>query len=422
MKTSPFLTVLLLSTVIASAQNPKYIESYNHAKEAYQKKDFEAYYTHLKEANQYHPYQQVIQYRLGIASALTNRPDEAISFLKKAILTDAAFKLKDNEDLASLRDKKEFKDLLALQEKMMTPAIHSDTAFVIKDRTLHTEGIEYDAIQNTFYLGSIHQRKVVKVNAKGETADFCPSGFDGMTSVFGLKVDSKKKILWVCSSPMPEMINYDSTLRSAVFKFDLTSGKVLGKYLLEEGKQEGTFGDLILNKKGEVIVSDSRTNTFYKVNEQANQLESFYTSSEFWNIQGMAFSTDEKYLFVSDYIKGLFRVNLSTKEITPILNQTESSIKGTDGLYFYQNSLITIQNGVNPFRVSRYLLTKDFSALTQFETIDFGHPAFGEPTLGVVANQSLYYIANSQWGGYENGKQKPADQLRDIVILKAKLK
>ncbi|HEY5825294.1 MAG TPA: hypothetical protein VIT44_13060 [Cyclobacteriaceae bacterium] len=416
------LSLLLLSgTLTVSAQDPQFYNYYTLAKEAYQKKDYEANYTNLKEANRLHPYHQIIQYRLGIAAALTNRPEEAIGYLKKAILADASLKLKDNDDLTVIKNRKDFQDLLVLQEKLSSPVIQSDTAFVLKDRTLHTEGIEYNRGNKTFYLGSIHKRKVVQVNEKGEVSDFCSSAFEGMTSVFGLKVDAKKNVLWVCSSPMPEMEDYDSTLRSAVFKFDLKTGKLLKKYFLENGKPEGTFGDLILTQKGEVIVSDSRTNTIYKVNEAANQLESIFSSKEFWNIQGMAFSPDEKYLFVSDYIKGLFIVNMATKEIKQLENLTESSLKGVDGLYFYKNSLITIQNGITPFRVTRYTLNKEFTALTRFEIIDRAHPAFGEPTLGVLVGQSLYYIANSQWGGYEEGKQKSPDLLQDIVILKAKI-
>lgn len=416
------LFVFVTQCIILFAQDPQYYNYYTKAKEAYDKKDFEGYYTNLKEAYRLHPYQQVIQYRLGIASALTNRNEEAINYLKKAILTDASLKLKDNEDLASLKSKKEFLDLLTLQEKLTKPIQHSDTAFVLKDRTLHTEGIEYNPVQKVFYLGSIHKRKVITVNAKGEAKDFCSSGFEGMTSVFGLKADIEKNILWVCSSPMQEMEHYDSTLLSAVFKLDLKSGKLLKKYTVGQEMKGSVFGDLILTQSGDVIVSDSQKNTLYVVNEESGKLEVFFTSPEFWNIQGMASTLDEKYLFISDYIKGIFRLNTETKELILMENKTESSVKGIDGLYFYGNSLLTVQNGVTPFRASRYYLNKEQNSLVKQEIIDQAHPSFGEPTLGVIVNGSFFYIANSQWGGYENGTQKPASQLKDIVILQSRLR
>ena len=144
-----------------------------------------------------------------MAAALTGHKAEAIENLKKAILIDASFKLEGLADFNSIKDTPEFRSLLELQREWQRPVIHSDTAFVLHDRSLHTEGIDYDAASNTFYLGSIHKRKIVKVTASGKATDFCPEGFEGMTSIFGIKVDGKKNVLWACSSPMQEMKNYD---------------------------------------------------------------------------------------------------------------------------------------------------------------------------------------------------------------------
>ena len=127
-------------------------------------------------------------------------------------------------------------------------------------------------------------------------------------------------------------------------------------------------------------------------------------------------------MFVSDYVKGIFRLTLRTREFVPISCSLDASLKGIDGLLYYENSLIAIQNGVNPSRIVRYFLNSSQNQIIRYEVIDRKHPAFGEPTMGVVAGDVLYYIANSQWGGYtENHQIKPNDQLQDIVILKSKL-
>jgi len=413
-------SLLVVFTLTAFTQDVQHY--YTLAKEAYQQKDFQSYYSNLREANRLHPYHQVILYRLGVAAALTQHPEEAITWLRKALLIDASFQLEGNPDLAAITSTKGFNDLVLLQKEISKPVIHSDTAFVLKDRTLHAEGIEYDVARKTFYIGSIHQRKVIKINSRGEISDFCAPAQEGMTSVFGLKADPERNALWVCSSPMQEMTGYDSTYHSAVFKFNLTTKKLLNTFQTGPSQPDGVFGDLILNKKGEVFISDSKNNIIYKVNEQSKELDTFYTSTEFWNIQGMAFSADNTYLFISDYIKGIFRLKLSNKELIQIANITDTSLKGVDGLYFYKKNLITIQNGVTPARVTTYLLNKEMNEAVYHEIIDRAHPAFNEPTLGVLVKDFFYYIANSQWSGYKNGKQKPADQLQDIVILKAKLK
>jgi len=106
---------------------------------------------------------------------------------------------------------------------------------------------------------------------------------------------------------------YDSTSRSAVFKFELSSGKLIHKYEMPLIAKTNVLGDLIMNKSGQVFISDSQGNGIYTVNEKTNKLEPFYSSPDILNMQGLTFSTDEKYLFIADYVKGIYRLELKTK-------------------------------------------------------------------------------------------------------------
>jgi hypothetical protein len=419
-KIIPSLLILLSGQVFC--QDNDYRSYYAKAVEAYKSKSYPKFYSLIKEANEMHPWHQGVLYQLGMAAALTGHAAEAIESLKKAVLIDNSFRIEGLADFNSIKNTPEFKQLLALQKEWAVPIIHSDTAFTLTDRSLHCEGLELDPETKTFYVGSIHERKIVKVNG-GVATNFCPPAFDGMTSVFGLKIDPKKKLLWACSSPLQEMENFDSTTRSAVFKFDQTTGKLIEKIERPSWARDGVFGDLILNKMGEVFISDGQTNTIFKVNEKTHQLEPWFTSQDFWNIQGMAFNENEKYLFISDYVKGLFRLEIKTKTLTMLACSIEVSLKGIDGLSYYDNSLIAVQNGVNPMRVTRYYLNSSQDQIPKFEILDRKHPAFNEPTLGTIQDDIFYYIANSQWGGYDQQHRiKPANQLQDIVILKVDLK
>ncbi|MEQ8425102.1 MAG: hypothetical protein RIA63_10355, partial [Cyclobacteriaceae bacterium] len=184
---------------------------------------------------------------------------------------------------------------------------------------------------------------------------------------------------------------------------------------------KSVFGDLILNKQGEVFVSDGVSNTILKVNETTGQLDSFFKSEEFWNIQGITFSDDEKYLFISDYIKGPFRLEIATKKLIMLELETPQSLKGVDGMLFYKNSLIAIQNGVSPLRVSRYYLNQEQNKIIDCKIIDRAHPAFGEPTIGSLNGSTFYFVANSLWGAYDKEFNLKTDLIRDVVILKASL-
>lgn len=415
------LFLWLSLTFSGMGQTPTYQTHLEKAREYYDKKEFKKFYESLVEAHRLHPFHQGILYQLGVAEALTGRPDESVGHLTKAIYINADYDLEIPE-LESLEDRDDYVKLLALQEKLKAPVIKSDTAFIIKDRALHIESITCNPKTRDFYLGSIHKRKIIKVNKNGEVIDFTKSGEYGLASVFGMKVDAKRKLLWACSSPMPEMENYDSSAKSGIYKFDLITGKLLDVFRPPARSNEYVFGDLVLTSQGEVYVSDSKNNIIFKVNSKSKKLENFFESSEFWNLQGLAFSPDDHLLFIADYIKGLYQLNMQTKVLLKLTTEPKESLKGIDGLTFYNNDLIAIQNGVNPLRVSRYYLGYKQERIINIQVLDRKHPAFNEPTIGTLVGDQFYYIANSQWGGYNDDHTiKTDDQLQDIIILKRKL-
>ena len=416
------LTLLLLFITLAAPAQEKDLNFYlAEARKFSSAKDYVQAYAMMAEAHKLHPYHQGILYQLGILGALTNRPEESVANLRKAIYINAGYKLADQPDLGVLKDRADFHELLRLQQQLQTPIVHSDTAFVLRDRSLHIESVTLDPASGSFYLGSVHKRKIVSVDKSGQTKDFTTSGQDGLTAVLGVRVAPKGKSLWACSSPMQEMQEYDSTAKSVVSQYELKTGHLLRQYHPTE-KSGHVFGDLILNSKGEVFVSDSKNNVIFKINEKAGTMNVFFSSEEFWNLQGLAFSPDDRYLFISDYIKGPFRLDTQTKELIKIKSNIDASLKGIDGLSYYQGSLIALQNGTFPLRATRYTLNDTFDTITGSNIIDQAHPAMNEPTIGTVDKNVFYYVATSQWGGYDDKHHiKDSAQLQDIVILKYKL-
>ncbi len=417
-----FTLIFLFITLAASAQDKDLNYYVSSSRKFAEVKDYEHAYIMMAEAHKLHPYHQGILYQLGILGALTNRPEESVQYLRKAIHINAGYKLADQPDLAVLQDRPDFRELLDLQKKLLTPVIHSDTALVLRDRTLHIESVALDAATGTYYLGSIRQRKIVMVDKNGNVKDFTVPGQHRLAAVFGVRIDPNTRTLWVCSSPIEEMQGYDSLAMSTVSQFDLKSGALLRQYTPAE-KSGHVFGDLILNSKGEVFVTDSKNNIIYKANDKTASLDVFFSSDEFWNVQGISFSYQERYLFISDYIKGPYRLNVETKELIKIKSNVETSLKGIDGLTYFKGSLIALQNGTSPFRATRFTLNAFMDTIIGSTPIDQAHPAMNEPTLGTVVKNVFYYVANSQWGGYDEKHQiKDASQLQDIVVLKSELK
>ena len=129
---------------------------------------------------------------------------------------------------------------------------------------------------------------------------------------------------------------------------------------------------------------------------------------------------DQKHLFLADYAKGLFVIDVATRQVKSVA--ADFTLLGIDGLYSYKGTLLAVQNGVNPQRLVRYFINKTLDRVDHFEVLEANNPIFDEITLGVLVKNDFYFIANSQWGAIDkNGKLAPNDKLTDPTILKLRL-
>ncbi|MBN2135175.1 MAG: hypothetical protein JW737_05555, partial [Acidobacteria bacterium] len=143
-------------------------------------------------------------------------------------------------------------------------------------------------------------------------------------------------------------------------------------------------------------------------------------ADEFIIPNGIAIDDIEKNIFLAATGIGIYRINLQTKEYKLISNPSEITATGIDGMYFYKDSLICIQNSLN--RVVRIHLNKTGETAIKLEIIEKENPNFILPTTGTIVDDCFYFIANSQiYSMGQDRKLLPVEQLKDIIILKAKL-
>ena len=326
-------------------------------------------------------------------------------------------------DLASIRDTPEFKSVLKRFEASTTPIIRSSTAFTIGEKGLITEGLAFDPVDETFFISSVHKRKILAVNKNGEAKPFA-SEQDGLFSALGMAVDAKRRRLWVTSTAFPQMINFKKEEQgvSAVFKFDLRTRKLLKKYLLSNATKKHALGDLIIQSNGDVFTTDSQSAAVYVIRANTDEIEMFLEDPGFGSPQGLAFSGDERHLFIADYSTGLFDIDVRTKKVIHLAPLAGATLLGIDGLYFHKGNLIAVQNGVTPQRIVRIWLSKDMTRAERLAVLEANNPVFLEPTLGVLVKSTFYFIANSQWPLVdENAKLAADEKLLDPVVLKIDL-
>jgi len=320
--------------------------------------------------------------------------------------------------------------LLLLSLCLLAPAQErSRVAFRIEERELIPEGIAYDPRARTFYVGSTFKRKIVSVDGKGVARDFTGEAQDGLLGALGMKVDAKRRLLWVISSnaggTMPgKGLGRDCLGCSAVFKYDLRTGRLVKKYALSNKPNVHFLNDLTINSGGDAFITDTVTGDIYLVSRSRDELELFTNLGEKAFPNGIDLSGDERHLFVAAG-GGIRAVNLRDRTSRTLKMPDGVSPVVIDGLYFYKGSLIAIQPFAGQRKVVRYHLDEEANSVSKVEVIESEHPLFNQPTTGVIAGKDFYYIANSQLqlfrgihkpdGAYDKGR------LLDVVVLRERL-
>jgi Tetratricopeptide repeat/Major royal jelly protein len=419
--------VALLVSAGAGANDdpPKTARYYRQqATAAYRAKDYPAAIENFKKAAEIIPDHPSLLYNLACMYALAGRPDDALMSLGRVAGMGLVMPAERDDDLDSIRDTPQFRHILKQFEASKAPVVRSSTAFTIHEKGLITEGLAYDPVNETFFVSSVHRRKILSISKSGEAKTFA-SESDGLFSVLGMSVDAKRRYLWVTSTAFPEMVNFkkeeDGT--AAVFKFDLRTNKLLKKYVLPNDAKKHALGDLTIQSNGDVFATDSLSPAVYVIRAAKDEIELFLEHPAFGSPQGLTFSGDEHHLFMADYATGLFDIDVKATRVAHFAPLAGATLLGIDGLYFHKGSLIGVQNGVTPQRVVRVALSKDLGRVDGLQVLEANNPVFLEPTLGVLVKGTFYFIANSQWSLVDaNAKLAAADKLREPVVLKMDLK
>ena len=410
-----------VSAQIAPPKDSKFYE--RQAIKAYQAKDLPAFLENMKQADSLNPNHPRIAYNLASAYALNGDANSAIRNLNNLNSMKLYFPIEKDDSFTAIKSNADFQDLLRRNEANAKPIGHAQTAFTVQEKGLVAESVAYDPATRIFYLASVAQRKILRVNEHGKATIFADRSA-GLWSVFGMKADAKHGVLWVTSTAHKQMpdLRSDENGMTGIFKFDLLSGKLIKKYLIPNQPKPHWLGDLSVAPNGDVYATDSISPTIYVIRKRKDEIEPFLEDSAFVSPQGLDFTPDGKFLFMADYSKGIFKITIATKQVTKLSPAEHSTMLGIDGLYYLQNSLIGTQNGVKPQRLVRMFLSKDLATVEKFEVLEANNPLFDDITLGVLVGKQFYFIANSQWETLgDGGKFAAPEKLKDVSVLKIKL-
>jgi hypothetical protein len=418
-----FITVQLLAQ---ETRNQLFNKFYQESKIAYQNHDYFSMVKILEKADSLVENHPTILYNLAIAYSRSKDSLNACQILQRLILQNNSFQFEQDSDFLDLIHTNCFQEVKELQLTINQIIANSKKLeFSLPYPDFHPEGITYDPKSKNFWTGSIRRRMVGVWDKKLGYYNYVDET-QGLYSVMGVKFSMNGDFLWVSSSALPEMRGFRKDLegRSVVISYNRNTLQ-FNRY---EVPDKHTFGDLIVHPKtGQVFISDSQTPTIFRIIPEENRIEEWFNSPEnFYSLQGLDFDSKGEYIYISDYVNGIFRIRILDKTIEKIswlnLEQATSILKGIDGLYVYENSLIAIHNGTKPFKVCRYFLDSTGLKIKKMEYIDKNRTEMNEPTTGVIVGKYFYYLANSPWGAYDKQGNFSSTTAGNAIILKSKLK
>jgi hypothetical protein len=359
------------------------------------------------------------QYDLARACALNGDLHGSIQLLHFLLDEDydLALLADTDSDFDSIRLAEQFQDVITRIKEKIQPINNSHVAFSIPEKDLIPEGIAYDPENETFYLGSVQKSKIISITKQGRISEFAGQRQDGLVKVLGLRVDVRRRTLWVVSS----YGFYNPTIpkellgTTGVFKYDLATGRLLKKYMLPQ-EENHMLNDVAIDSRGTVYVTDWRIPGIYRISRDRDRIERFVDLPRRPN--GLDLSADERRLFVGG--SGIGVLDLASRHFKE-LRQPVNMYLSSDGLYYYQKSVIAVQNG-GLRKVTRFCLNEAEEAVVHSLTLEAYHPLFNVPTTGALVGDDFYFIANSQLRSYdENGALIPLDELEETTILKVDL-
>ncbi len=334
-----------------------------------------------------------VEAELGLQAA-------ALADLSVCLRSGLAFaKLPTEPSLESLRDLKGFKTLEAEAGRFEAPALEYQPRYALADPGLIAEDIAYDPADRSFYLSSVHDRKIIRRAADGMISDFVTASDTPLWGVYAIAVDSTRGVLWATTSAGAESPPYDATDegKSAVLKFDLKSRALLGRYALADGRKHG-FGDVTLGENGSLIVSDGIDGGVYAVGPgPASGLGTVVAPGSLRSPQTPAVIPGTGRVLIPDYSRGIAVADVGGGAIAWLPHPAELALFGIDGLYLRGRTLVAVQNGTVPERILVMTLDPSCSRISAWHTAIARAPGLGDPTHATFVGDELLVLVNSGW-------------------------
>jgi len=398
----PAWALLLAPTVLSAQASSRPCSAWclsRRARDALTAGRYADYLNYARKIAQRAPDHPGVVYAVARGYALVGRPAAALGWLNRLADLGATQDVDMDSAFAGLDTSAAFRALRARLNANRAPIVHGRPAFSLPDPDLLPEALARDPITDSWLVGSLAKRKIIRLAPNGTASDFVSDA--ALLRVVGIHVDSTRSLLWFATwAPRAPSATHAEDLASdtRLFKCDLLTGHILRRYAPPDSEGDHLFNDLAIAPNGDVFITDTDQGAVYRIRSSVDSLELFLQPDpqRFSDANGIALSGDNRTLYVA-FVEGIARIDVRTRAIARLPVLAPGSTAAIDGLYWYRGTLIGVQHLPGLDQVARYDLAPDGRSIRHINVLERADSLLHLPTTGALAGGHFYYIANSQF-------------------------
>jgi hypothetical protein len=330
---------------------------------------------------------------------------KAMSLLKQCLALREGFDPGGDPEFLLLNKISEFSSLVQQVHREFPSVQSARLAFTVPEKDLIPEGLAVDHSRYIFYVSGINVHKIISIKKDGTVSDFIRADQYDVHSICGIKVEPGNGSVWANVCP------YKAT--SELLHFD-RHGRLLERYSPSDLGPH-LLNDLVLRNSDEIYLTDSLSNRVYQFNRKTHSFRALSFPRLIYYPNGIALSTNGLWLYVSDAF-GTLQYDFRDRKVREIDPGPFRTVSGFDGLYWYRNSLVGIQNGMGSARIGQFQLSSNGLRVTKASTLENRSEFVRSPTTGAIDRSRFYFIANSDFENWKDGKIVDVNKVEPVRI------
>ncbi len=295
------------------------------------------------------------------------------------------------------------------QNLNLSPAGNMSVAATVPGFTL-TDAIAYAGDSRQVFAAGIRDGKITAVTPQGprDVIAFRPG-----VAAYGLAL--RDGTLWATTAATRQTQGYDGrAITSKIVAINPANGQVTASFT-DAGRPDRRFGHLLAGKD-DLYVTDSTHGEVLRLNGYAGTPQVLVPEGYMDSPSGLAESADGAVLIVSDFISGLYRIDLAAGTMARLNAPGDGSLLGIASLSRYGDDLIAVENGFRPAKVLRLHMSPDWLTVQSAEVLLRSDKLLNQPAQGVVDGDDFIFVAQSQWADMDDQGNPVSDDPAPTVI------